>query len=279
MKTYLLSALAALIGFLLVIACEATMKVQGSENTPIIGDAFVDFTIKAGPPATIEANPTDTVAPGTCLKLTFVDAKGNVIGSAEATTGGDPVPVPPGAEDVVVSPCDPKPDPDKKSDKAKRPGIFGREELAGGGALFFYRSMPLNALDGSARFVDFTVRARDHFLADVIAFDFLAGGVFKAKPSEVETYGFVHAEATGSGQVCFVLASSSKPTGLVFDWNGRQIATLKDAHRFRSAGWYLSAVHVPGSMVDVLRSANDFAYKLATVDGEIASASSVAVKR
>lgn len=284
MKIHLFVALgAALLAGAALIACETTIKVQGGKDTPIIHDTTVGVTMRAGPPATVETTPTETVPPGTCLKLTFTDGKGNVTGTAESTTGGDAVPVPAGSEDVTISPCDPKPDPDSKSKNLKPMGggiVLDELRVADSGELFFYRTLPLDMSDGRGRFVDFTVRAADHDAADLIARHFLSAGIGEKKPIEVQTYGFAYVRVLPDASVRVSMISSAKPTALDFQWNGRHVADLRNAHVFATRGWYASTVRVPSSLVDVSRfgANNDVAFKLDTVERALELSSSVEVK-
>lgn len=278
-KLYLAEVVGAFmlaIAALVAIACQATVKVQGGKDTPIIHDATVDVTLSAGQPPTLKTEPTDTVPAGTCLRLTFRDAAGNVTGSTETTAGGEEVPVPPGSQEVTISPCLPKA-PDKKTKNQQG----GRENstLAGAGEVWFYRSMPIGH-DGRGRFVDFTVTAPDHDAADLIAQRFLVDGITQPKPPEVETYGFAFAYVEKDASVLFAMISSTAPRSLQFDWNGRHFANLHGARIYPVRGWYATTVQVPSSLVDVssFGARNDVSFRLETVGRTLELSSSVEVK-
>lgn len=253
-------------------SCSATLKVQSSEQTPIIGKGEVELHLEAGPPRTVELGPTAAMPAGSCVKITFRDARGKETGSSDTTVGGPPVKVPPGSKSVTVSPCDPvKPkeeDKDKPQKGGPKPPKGQQSMTASSGELFFYRSVPIDISDGRGKYVDFTVRATDHEEADRIASDFIGDGVRKPCPPEVQTYGFVYASILGGGGVRLAFIANDVPASFSFTYDGK--VSSRSSKLFTINGWYAQVVTIPHSDIDLsFGGSNAVQFTLTTAEQEI----------
>lgn len=269
--TYL-AAMSAATSFALVLACSTTVRVRGGEHTPIVGEAEVELTMKAGQPATVEAGATETVPPGTCLRLTFTGKGGAALGTAETSAGGPPVPVPPGTEDVTVSPCAPDDPADHQADGKKKPtrGSRGGEEDLAVFSTYFYRTVPVTARTDS-RFVDFTVTAADRAAADSLAGEFLASPIGATPPAGLETYGYlaVHLRRDGSARLSMI--SRFDPTSARARWN-RASHLVGPGRELSANGWWAWVAIVPAP--DVLAE-NSIEFSLESRDRKVGLSVSV----
>lgn len=256
-----LSALAALF------ACSARVNV--GSNMPFFGgtEVAVDIDPRSEPP-TVAVESTDeggTLAPGTCVRFTWLDAAGNPVGSTDVEAGGDPAPIPEGAESATAGPCDP-PEEEEPKPRKRRANIdrFVASELPL--EVFPFRFFPLDFAQGvPVRYVDYGVKAWSLEEARCISESFVRTLFSASPPAQVETRSASEVTLLADGRVRVTMFSVEAPESLVFRWNGQTLFDLDDALVVAMDGWYATTVHVPEKLVDAsstMLTANSFHYDL-----------------
>jgi hypothetical protein len=244
----ILAAAAAALACAFVLACSTEVTYRLGDDVPTFGGEVIEVTI------TYDADSKDIVFPddpehnGTCVKVTFVDGDGGEISSAETEIGGDPVPVPPGAEGVVCSPCDPPTAP--KSDKARRADAVGQLVAA---RRHSFLAVPIETGDGFMRYVEYDVLAPDAQTAHAVGLAFLRAGTSAPPDLRVTTHGFHETRVLGDGSALLSLVTQDAPQAMRLTIDEVQVASLTSSgvSTRTENGWWRTDVVLPDSYVEV----------------------------
>jgi hypothetical protein len=258
-----------------VVACRATFR--AGPDAPFIGGSTLELEID-GNTCGVPETPGNPPA-GTCVELTFLDASGNVIGSAQTTVGGGSVSAPPGAEDVRVNGCDPEPEPepdidtsDKPAKKKKKPKSSGAANLvAGAPQPYGYHVIPFDVEDGIGRYAAYDVLAASRAEADEISTDFVQGMLSEALPPQVVPKAIVRTQVTSGGDVLVSMYTDEAPQSLSLRWNGGAPIGLGGATVVAFGDWHVTSVSIPAADVDYspLGSNNRLEYLIALPGREV----------
>jgi hypothetical protein len=241
----ILAAAAATLAFTFVLACSTEVTYRLGDDVPIFGGEVIEVTITYDADAQTVVFPDDPEHSGLCVKVTFLDGDGSEISSAETEIGGDPVPVPPGAEEVLCSPCDPPPAPKRKVQRAN-----GIEQLVAA-RRYGFLAVPVETGDGFMRYVEYDVLAPDAQTAHAVGLAFLRAGTSAPPDLRVTTYGFHETRVLGDGNAILSRVTQDAPQSLRLTLDGVQVASLTSSgvSTRTENGWWRTDVVLSGSYV------------------------------
>lgn len=263
------SALAAAI----FAAC--SVKVGAGPGAPLVGGSTfeAEFNPNSGEIG-VPAQPG--IPAGTCVKLTFFGAGGEVLGSTTVSADGSPADVPPGTEEVGASQCDPPEEepvsPPKKLKRASHTSPGSSSIMADSPQRFVFRILPLGFGDGRGRYADYWAVGNSFALAEGLSRQFAR--TFTSEPClpGIEPNAVVDSELLSDGRVRVSMFSIEAPLTLQFDWNEALLFDLDDASVIFASGWYKTTVIVPAALVNVDTlgiSENEFDYRLGVPHGDL----------
>jgi hypothetical protein len=249
------------------LACRATIKMGPNS---LLGETTVTLEVDK-PICTLPATPENPPA-GSCVKLSFFDEDGNVIGEAEATVGGTGVAAPSGTDSIVANQCDPpppEPEPAAKPGKKKKVTGAGPQLLAA--QRHGYHLIPYAIEDGVGRYASYEVEAHSKAQADQISAEFVQGMLVEAPPTNVTPYAVVRTKLMPDGSVMVSMFTDDAPQSLSFRWNDGPALALGDASVVSNEAWHVTSVSIPASHVDasVLGSTNRLEYVIALADRDV----------